>query len=131
MLPLHERLRIAAGALVANGFFHGAAAAGRLHPMARPRRHRVEVIRDVRYLPGPSRAHLLDVYRPTTPAPDGRPWPVVLYIHGGAFRMLSKDTHWLMGLAFARRGSLVFNISHRLAPKHPFPPASADPRAAD
>src|SRR5437016_2324324 len=114
MLPPFQRLRIAAGALVANGFFRGAAAAGRLHPSARPRRHRVEVIRDLRYREGQRRAWLLDVYRPTTPPADARGFPVVLYIHGGAFRMLSKDTHWLMGLAFARRGYLVFNVSYRL-----------------
>ena len=130
MFRLHERLRMAAGAMVANGFFHGAAAAGRLHPMARPRRHRVEVIRDVRYQEGTSRAHLLDIYRPTTPPADGRGHPIVLYIHGGAFRMLSKDTHWLMGLAFARRGYLVFNINYRLAPNHPYPAAIRDACAA-
>src|SRR2546430_470942 len=121
MLPLHQRLRIAAGAYLANGFFSGAAAAGRLHPSARPDRHRVDVTRDVRYRDGNRRAWLLDVYRPQSPPPDGRGYPIVLYIHGGAFRMLSKDTHWLMGLAFARRGYLVFNISYRLAPKEPFP----------
>src|SRR5438552_1552373 len=126
MARFHERLRMTIGAAVAKSFFHGAASVGQLHPLARPRRHRVEVTRNVRYLESPSRAHLLDVYRPTTPPQGERGHPVVLYIHGGGFRMLSKDTHWLMGLAFARRGYLVFNISYRLAPKHPFPAAMED-----
>ena len=65
----------------------------------------------------------LDIYRP---ANSPGPWPVVLYVHGGAFRSLSKDTHWLMGLAFARRGYLVFNVDYRLAPKHRFPAAIED-----
>jgi acetyl esterase len=54
----------------------------------------------------------------------------VLYVHGGGFRILSKDTHWIMGLAFARRGFLVFNVSYRLAPIHPFPAAVEDVSAA-
>src|SRR5690606_5988723 len=67
--------------------------------------------------------HRLDVYRP---AHAEGPRPVVLYVHGGGFRILSKETHWLMGLYFARRGYVVFNIGYRLAPKHPFPAALED-----
>jgi acetyl esterase len=51
---------------------------------------------------------------------------VVFYVHGGGFHMLSKDTHWLMGLLFARYGYLVINISYRLAPEHPYPAALED-----
>jgi acetyl esterase len=50
----------------------------------------------------------------------------VLYLHGGGFRILSKETHWLMALAFARRGYVVFNAGYRLAPGHPFPAAVTD-----
>ena len=35
--------------------------------------------------------------------------------------MLSKDTHRVMALAYARRGYLVFIINYRLGPKHRFP----------
>lgn len=103
--------------------FHGLARAGQLHPHSEPRRHRVEVLRNLRYDPGTTPEHVLDVYRPT-----GRPGPlpIVFYVHGGAFQILSKDTHWLMGLAFARHGYLVVNISYRLAPRHPYPAAIAD-----
>jgi acetyl esterase len=51
-------------------------------------------------------------------------------VHGGAFSILSKDTHWLMGLVFARFGYMVVNISYRLAPRHPFPAAIEDVCAA-
>src|SRR5262245_57988665 len=83
----------------------------RLHPAARPRRHGVQVLRDVRYADGHGADRLLDVYQPV-----GRPGPlpVVLYVHGGGFRILSKDSHWMMALAFARHGYLVFNINYRL-----------------
>lgn len=122
-----ELIRRRAGSLVADGFFRGLSAAGRLHPDARPERHHVEVLRDVPYLPTDAVDHRLDVYRPTR-IPG--PWPALLYVHGGGFRILSKDTHWVMGLGFARRGYLVFNINYRLAPRHPFPAALADACAA-
>lgn len=111
------------GQRVSGLFFHGLSRAGRLHPQSNPRRHRVEVTHDVRYAPGTTAEHVLDIYRPT-----GRPGPlpIVFYVHGGAFRILSKDTHWLMGLAFARHGYLVVNISYRLAPRHPYPAAIED-----
>jgi acetyl esterase len=117
---------------VLDSLFRGLSSAGRLHPRARPSAHRVEVIRDVAYLPTGRPEHRLDIYRPSPESQwaDRRPWPVVLYVHGGGFRILSKDTHWLMGLAFARRGAVVFNVSYRLAPRHRFPAAAQDVFAA-
>jgi acetyl esterase len=117
-----ESLRQAAGAAVVDSFFNGISRLGKLHPRADPRRHAVTVERDVPYAPTGLPEHRLDLYRP-----QGRPpFPTVLYLHGGGFRILSKDTHWLMGLAFARQGYLVFNASYRLAPRHPFPAALED-----
>lgn len=116
-------LRRSAGAVVVDGFFRGMSRLGSLHPHARPERHGVVVERDVAYREGGAVEHRLDVYRPR--AARGT-LPIVLYVHGGGFRILSKDTHWLMGLAFARRGYLVFNTSYRLAPTHPFPAALED-----
>ncbi len=90
-----------------------------MHPLARPERHGVTVTRNVAYADG---LHL-DVWRP---APTDGPTPAVLYVHGGGFRILSKDTHWVMALAFAREGYTVFNVDYRLAPQHPFPAALDD-----
>jgi acetyl esterase len=117
------RLRRRAGAAIVDNFFRGISAAGRLHPRARPHRHSVEVIPDVAYVDDGTVEHRLDVYRPTN---RSGPFPTVLYIHGGGFRILSKDTHWIMALAFARRGYQVFNINYRLAPRHRFPAAVED-----
>ncbi len=128
--PIWERLRVGVGAFVVDNAFRGLAYLGKLHPNARPEKHRVEVTRDLAYLPGSRRReHLLDVYRPVDWQKSG-PLPVVLYTHGGGFRFLSKDTHWIMGLAFARRGFLVFNVSYRLAPRDPYPAALEDVSAA-
>ncbi len=52
--------------------------------------------------------------------------PIVLYVHGGAFKALSKETHWVMGLKFARAGYLTFVIDYRLAPQHPCPSGLSD-----
>lgn len=95
---------------------------GSLHPAARPGRHGIEVERDVIY-GDDARWHQLDIYRPVH---RPGPWPVVFYVHGGGFHLLSKNTHWLMGLVFARFGYLVVNISYRLAPRHPYPAALED-----
>jgi acetyl esterase len=115
------------GHVISNGALAALARLGRYHPRARPEAHGVEILRDLPYRPGNRRDHQLDVYRP---ALRPGPWPVVFYVHGGAFSLLSKDTHWLMGLAFARHGYLVVNVSYRLAPEHPFPAAIADVCAA-
>lgn len=123
------------GAAVVDGFFNGFSRVARLHPQAKPARHAVEHLRDIPYLDSGLREHLLDVYRPVHPSghPSGHParhhappWPIVFYVHGGGFRILSKDTHWIMGLGFARRGYIVFNVSYRLAPKHRYPAAIED-----
>ncbi|HWB73695.1 MAG TPA: alpha/beta hydrolase [Nannocystaceae bacterium] len=126
-IDLGTRLRRHAGAVVVDNIWRGLAAAGRFAPGARPERHGVEIERDVPYLPSGSAAHTLDVYRPRER--NGLA-PVVLYVHGGGFRILSKNSHWGMGLAFARRGYVVFNISYRLAPRHPFPAGLSDVAAA-
>jgi acetyl esterase len=110
-----------------DSFFLGLASISRLHPRTRPESHGIELVRDVPYLADGHPAHLLDVYRP---AQGEGPWPVVLYAHGGSFRILSKETHRVMGLSFARRGMVVFNINYRLAPRHRYPAALKDCCAA-
>jgi len=122
-MGLRDRVRRQAGSFLVDNFFRGASGLGKLHPRARPEHHGVEVVRDVAY--GPRGAHRLDVYRPAGHRP-GDLRPALLYVHGGGFRMLSKDTHWVMGLAFARRGYVVFSIDYRLAPAHRFPAAIED-----
>ncbi len=118
-----HRLRRTAGAFMIDGAFNSLARVGRMHPKARPERHQVEVLRDIAYAPDHMNEHLLDIYRPTS---GPGPFPVVFYVHGGGFRILSKDTHWIMGLAFARQGYLVVSINYRLAPRYRYPAAIED-----
>jgi acetyl esterase len=126
-LPLRTRVRRVVGSVLIDNFFTGASWAGRLVPGSHPRWHRVQVERDIPYTePSEHPEHRLDVWSPTGARERGEKLPIVLYLHGGGFRILSKDSHWLFGLLFARRGYLVFNVGYRLAPKHPFPAALED-----
>src|SRR5437868_9289942 len=127
---LRTKLRRHAGVFIVDNAFRGLSRIGQMMPAARPARHGVEVTRDVAYIEDGSRDHLLDVYRPTNRRPSGPALPVVLYVHGGGFRILSKDTHWIMGIAYARRGFVVFNVNYRLGSEAAFPGAIADVCAA-
>jgi acetyl esterase len=121
-----RKLANRASARVLDGFFRSLSALGGAVPSADPARHGVERSGPLSFGPHGD-DNLLDIYRPIERAEK---LPVVLYIHGGGFRALSKDSHWLMGLAFARRGYLVFNINYRLGPEHPYPAAIEDACAA-
>lgn len=126
-LPLSRALRRSFDRSV-----HLLARAAHLHPAASPGRYGVTVELDVPYRDTGDRAHLLDVYRPHGPhrsRAEERP-PAVLYVHGGGFSMLSKDTHRLMALSFAARGYCVFNINYRLGPQHTYPAPLEDAAAA-
>lgn len=121
MTTLSQRLRIFPkhfryGAM--NRMIHAAAAIGHRNPGWSPQRYGVFLERNVVYGPTRHRDHRLDVYVPTN---GSGPHPVVMYVHGGAFTMLSKETHRVMALSIARRGYLVFNINYRQGFKSPFP----------
>lgn len=95
-------------------------------PVAHPRFYGVDVDLNVPYRDTGSAAHTLDVYRPRTAE---RP-PAIMYVHGGAFSTLSKDTHRVMALNLAARGYVVFNINYRLGPTHAYPAPLEDAAAA-
>ena len=115
--------RRSVGIRISERAFVGLARAGERVYRLTPRSRAVERIRSVAYADTGDPAHTLDVWRPKG---GGDRLPVILYVHGGAFRSLSKNTHWLMGAAFARRGYLVFNVNYRLAPRHKFPTPLVD-----
>jgi acetyl esterase len=115
---LRSRARKRVGARLVDAGFTSLAHLGRFHPDARLRHHGVKRIANLPYKSSGDPLHRLDIYRPTF---GHDPHPVVFYVHGGAFRSLSKDTHWVMALTLARRGYVVVNINYRLAPRHRFP----------
>ncbi|WP_269539985.1 alpha/beta hydrolase [Cerasicoccus fimbriatus] len=73
----------------------------------------VRVESDVTYL-DPARAEKLDVYLPPADMPG--PYPAVLLIHGGGWRILDKaqDREKNIGYTFAKAGYAVFSINYAL-----------------
>lgn len=120
-------LRRHAGGVAVEQLFSQASRAARLHPSMRALLREVTCLSDIAYTDSGQREHLLDIYRPLDR--EG-PLPTVFFVHGGGFRILSKDTHWVMGALLARQGYQVFSINYRLAPAHPYPAAVQDACAA-
>src|SRR5438874_1699915 len=61
--------------------------------------------------------HKLDLYLPK----DQKDFPVLFFVHGGAWRSGSKDLYGPLGTVFAKNGIGVVVINYRLSPKvqHP------------
>lgn len=76
----------------------------------------------------PESQHLqLNIARPKTG--DG-PFPAVVCIHGGGFRAGKRESYDGLVLRLAERGYVALTVTYRLAPKHPFPAAVHDTKAA-
>jgi acetyl esterase len=129
-LTLGQRLRLSRGAVLYSAVDAAAHTLARLRyalPDAQPERHHVVLEPNVPYGNSRHDHHRLDVYIPMRAK---RPAPIVMYVHGGAFASLSKDTHRVMALAIARRGYVVFNINYRMGFRHPFPEPLEDVASA-
>ena len=76
----------------------------------------------------PEDTHLqLNLARPKSG--DG-PFPTVLCIHGGGFRAGKRESYDTLCVKLAERGYVAATITYRLAPKHKFPAAVHDTKAA-
>lgn len=76
----------------------------------------------------PDGEHLqLNLARPKTG--DG-PFPTVLCIHGGGFRAGKRESYDGLCIKLAERGYVAATMTYRLAPKHQFPAAVHDTKAA-
>lgn len=87
----------------------------------------VEVIRDINYRDGGSRARL-DIYRPEG---DVSGAPVLIQVHGGGWTIGDKSQQGLLLMnRMAARGWVSVAINYRLAPKNPFPAQIIDVKTA-
>jgi acetyl esterase/lipase len=81
-------------------------------------------LKDLPYVPGGHERQKLDLYLP----PAGTRWPLVVAIHGGAFRMGSKEGE--PAGAFVARGFAVAAVNYRLSQHAVFPAQIEDCKAA-
>ncbi len=58
--------------------------------------------------------NILDVYRPN--GKSDKPYPVVVFIHGGNWNSGSKNIYWFIGRRLAKQGVVAVIISYRLSP---------------
>lgn len=76
----------------------------------------------------PEDTHLqLNLARPKS---GSGPFPAVLCIHGGGFRAGKRESYDALCVKLAERGYVAATMTYRLAPKHKFPAAVHDTKAA-
>jgi acetyl esterase/lipase len=82
---------------------------------------------DVEYARPDGQPLQLDLARP---AEGNGPFPAIVCIHGGGFRAGNRKGYNDLCVKLARQGYVAVTVSYRLAPKHPFPAAVHDVKAA-
>ena len=88
--------------------------------------YKYERIKNVAYKKVDDQILKLDVY---VPEGDG-PFPSILVVHGGAWRLGSKGQLAIYARSLAKRGYTCFAINYRLAPKFKSPAQTEDCRDA-
>ena len=114
------------GIMVKSGFEVASRTASFI-PKYRRALQQLECLKNLEY--GPHITHRLDLHYPpgwSQKQASQTPLPTVFYIHGGGFRILSKDTHWPFVYSFTQQGYAVVNINYRLAPQWKCPAAVED-----
>jgi len=78
-----------------------------------------------------SSAQTLDLYLPDTLRSDGKPYPLIMHIHGGAFMMCDKrDIQINPWLSLLAEGYAVASVNYRLSGEARFPAAVHDVKCA-
>src|SRR5258706_11863314 len=88
----------------------------------------IEIVRDVTYGQGGTRALRMHLVRPK--APPTQPLPVVVYIHGGAWRQGSREGGLPLLRSLARKGYFGATIEYRFSQEAKFPAQIEDCKGA-
>jgi acetyl esterase/lipase len=78
---------------------------------------------DVAY--GPHPRQVMDLYYPNTSATTAAA-PVLVFLHGGGFRLGDPSSNGYQGRAYLERGSLFVSMGYRLTPEVRFPDTCED-----
>lgn len=71
-------------------------------------------MKDIPYTPvRTDSARMLDLYLPESAA--GKPWPLLVFIHGGAWISGGREEHLALGIRMARQGVAVAVVGYRLS----------------
>ena len=62
--------------------------------------------------------------------PPSEKRPAVVLVHGGGFRGGARQSYLPVAIKLAERGYVAATVSYRLAPRHQFPAAVEDVKAA-
>ena len=87
---------------------------------------KVDILRNQVFVKRDSGPLAADVYRPQGPGP----FPAMLVVHGGAWRMGARADLAAIAEALAQHGYTAVAIDYRLAPAHKFPAQIYDCQAA-
>jgi len=88
----------------------------------------VKLLANIAYAPNGHERQKLDLYLPETRPADGKPLPVILWVHGGAWLGGSKEGS--PAVRYVTRGYAVASVGYRLSQHAPFPAQIEDCRAA-
>jgi len=94
---------------------------------SRPDLSKVDVLRDIEYVPGGHERQKLDLYVPKEADPDGKR-PLIVWVHGGAWMAGSKAGG--PAVRFVDQGYAVASINYRLSQHAIFPAQIQDCKAA-
>jgi acetyl esterase/lipase len=85
-----------------------------------------DVTKNISYCDGSDPRQVLDLYAPKKQ--ETKPWPLVVYIHGGGWRSGDKRNAVLAnyGSGIVQHGFALASINYRLAPKDTYPSQSND-----
>lgn len=89
-------------------------------PMLQPHRWGIRRLANISY--GRHPEQILDVYLPK----ENQAKSVIVYFHGGGFRLFSPESYLGLATLLAQSGSVVVMAGYRLAPRHPYPAALMD-----